>query len=198
MCGVVGILSWDEPVDRAAVGRAVAALRHRGPDGQGNWASPAGHVALGHTRLGVIAPDDGAQPIANENGQIQAVVNGEFYGFEAIRRELEGRGHRFRTRTDSEILVHLYEKRGPDCLSRLRGEFAFVLWDGRERQLFAARDRFGAKPLCYAVAGDRRLFVASEAKAIFAAGFQPAWDHAAFFQAASVQYLPPDRTLFRD
>src|SRR5690348_12623386 len=109
MCGVVGILSWDGPADPAAVGRAVAALRHRGPDGRGTWLSPDGRAALGHTRLGVIAPDDGAQPIANEDGQVRAAVNGEFYGFEAIRRELERRGHRFRTRTDSEILVHLYE-----------------------------------------------------------------------------------------
>jgi asparagine synthase (glutamine-hydrolysing) len=195
MCGIVSILSREEPLTETPLRRALAALRHRGPDGEGLWLSPDRRVALGHTRLGIIDPLGGVQPIASEDGQLQIVVNGEFYDFERIRRDLQRDGHRFRTGSDSEIALHLYEDLGPDCLQHLRGEFAFVVWDGRQRHLFAARDRFGIKPLCFA-ATPGRLAIASEAKALFAAGVRPAWDRDAFFQAASHQYLPPDRTLF--
>ena len=111
----------------------------------------------------------GDQPIASEDGQTRIVVNGEFYGYEAIQRELESRGHRLRTRSDSEIALHLFEDYGVQCLHRLRGEFAMVLWDERRRMLFAARDRFGIKPLFYALHREA-LYFASEAKALFAAG----------------------------
>jgi asparagine synthetase B (glutamine-hydrolysing) len=107
-------------------------------------------VALGHRRLAVIGTGNGAQPLVSEDGKIRAAVNGEFYGFDTIRRELSRRGHRFRTDSDSEILLHLYEDSGDACLQELRGEFAFVLWDGIRQRLFAARDRFGIKPLLYA------------------------------------------------
>ncbi len=195
MCGIVSILSPSAPVDEAALRRATDALHHRGPDGRGVWIAPDRRVGLGHTRLSVIDLETGAQPLANEDGQVMAVVNGEFYDFERLRRELEARGHHFRTRSDSEVLLHLYEEHGAGCLHHLRGEFAFILWDGRDRTLLAGRDRFGIKPLCYAVVGEA-LYLASEAKALFAAGVPAAWDRAAFFHAASLQYVPPDRTLF--
>ncbi|HET6251488.1 MAG TPA: asparagine synthase (glutamine-hydrolyzing) [Tepidisphaeraceae bacterium] len=189
------MISWNAPVEQGAIRRAIAALRHRGPDGQGIWQTPDGRVALGHARLSIIDLETGAQPIANEDGKIVAVVNGEFYEFEAIRRDLEKRGHHFSSQSDSEILLHLYEDFGEACLEHLRGEFAFVLWDGRRRKLFAARDRFGIKPLCYANAGGT-LWIASEAKALFAAGLRPAWNHAAAVAAMSLQYVLPEQTLF--
>lgn len=197
MCGIIAIHSESEPVDTDPLRRALAAMRHRGPDGQGVWISPDRRLGLGHTRLSIIDLQTGAQPIASEDGQVQAVVNGEFYDFERIRRQLQDQGHRFRSRSDSEILVHLYEEHGTECLHTLRGEFAFVLWDERRRRLFAARDRFGIKPLCY-TAGNGILRLGSEAKGLFAAGAEAAWDPESFFQAAALQYVLPDRTLFKD
>lgn len=168
---------------------------HRGPDEDGLWQSSDLKVALGHTRLSIIGLEDGRQPITNETGDIVAVVNGELYDFERIRAELEAKGHRFRTHTDSEILVHLYEEYGVDCLQYLRGEFAFVLWDERAGRIFAARDRFGIKPIYFSQKGTR-LFIASEAKSLFAAGVTPEWDLESYFQAANMQYVLPHRTLF--
>ena len=153
------------------------ALRHRGPDDEGQWLSPSGTTGLGHRRLSVIDLETGTQPITNEDGTIAVIVNGELYGFEDIRTRLEQRGHRFLTKSDSEIVVHLYEEMGEDCVHSLRGEFAFVLFDSNADKLFAARDRFGIKPLFYAeYAGE--LLIASEAKALFAAGLPATWNHA--------------------
>ncbi len=195
MCGIAAHLSRAGPADSRGVSRALRALRHRGPDGSALYAPPGGPVALGLTRLAILAPEEPATVISNEDGSIRAVVNGEFYGFEQIRAGLESQGHRFGTRLDSEVLIHLYEERGFRFLDALRGEFAFVLWDSRSRLLLAARDRFGIKPLCYAVRGGE-LWLASEAKALFAAGLPAEWDAAAVYQALQVQYLPPSRTLF--
>jgi asparagine synthase (glutamine-hydrolysing) len=168
-------------------------MSHRGPDGRGVWIR--GGLALGHTRLAVIDRELGGQPIENEDGSIVAIVNGELYGFEA-QPALEARGHRFRSRSDSELLVHLYEEHGPAVTRELRGEYAFVLWDGRTRQLIGARDPFGIKPLVYAQHGNE-LWMASEAKALFAAGLPAAWDPDAIRQALAHQYIGPTRTLFR-
>jgi len=155
--------------------RATRSLYHRGPDGQRHWIAPDGRVALGHARLSIIDLTTGDQPIASEDGRTRIIVNGEFYDYESIQRELEKSGHRLRTRSDSEIALHLYEDRGTQCLHRLRGEFAFVLWDETNRTIFAARDRFGIKPLYYAFHGDT-LYFASEVKALFAAGVPARWD----------------------
>ena len=178
-----------------AVARALASLAPRGPDGEGIWLGESGRVVIGHRRLTVIGLEHGAQPIASEDETIQLAVNGEFYGFEPIRRELVRQGHRFRGDSDSEILIHLYEQLGTNCLERLRGEFAFVLWDARRQRLFAARDRFGVKPLVYAIQPEG-ILLASSAKALFAAGVRPAWDRNAFWHASARQYLAPDETLF--
>ena len=174
MCGIAAILSRNGPVDAGAVRRATRALRHRGPDAERTWVSPSGRVGLGHTLL-VINDPQGVQPIASEDGRLRIIVNGQFYDFKRIRAELEARGHRFRTRSDSEIALHLYEDLGAGCLEHLRGQFAFVVWDEETGRLFAARDRFGLKPLFYAEHGGV-LYLASEAKALFAAGVPRGWD----------------------
>src|SRR5215472_6922745 len=175
MCGIAAIFSPHRRVVPGAIERATRSLYHRGPDGQRHWISADGRVALGHARLSIIDLTTGDQPIASEDERIRIVVNGEFYGYEAIQRELEDLGHRLRTRSDSEIALHLYEELGTQCLHRLRGEFAFVLWDETNRTIFAARDRFGIKPLFYAFHDDT-LYLASEAKALFAAGVPANWD----------------------
>ena len=200
MCGVVcvalGEAGPSEPgALSATVAAGVSALAHRGPDGRGVWSSPDGRVALGHARLAVIDPAGGAQPVANEDGSIVAVVNGELYGHEAQARWLAGRGHRLRSRCDAEVLVHLYEELGDDLVREVRGELAFVLWDGRRRRLFAGRDRMGVKPLVWA-RWRGGVALASEAKALFALGVPARWDDEAFAHAAQTQYLWPDRTLF--
>lgn len=175
MCGIVALFSRRDPVSAAALERATRSLYHRGPDGQRHWISPDRRVALGHARLSIIDLTTGDQPIASEDERTRIVVNGEFYGYEAIRRELEQSGHHLRTRSDSEIALHLYQDIGVQCLHRLRGEFAFVLWDETNRTMFAARDRFGIKPLFYAV-HEETLYLASEVKALFAAGVPARWD----------------------
>ena len=197
MCGIVSIVSPQGNIDRSRLKRATDALIHRGPDGEGFWIAGNRKAALGHRRLSIIDIAGGAQPISNEDKSIHVAANGELYGFEAIRQDLQAKGHVFSTGTDSEIVLHLYEEYGFDCLSYLRGEFAFVLWDEKKQRLFAARDRFGIKPLCYAEHGGE-LLIASEAKALFAAGIPAQWDEYSFFHAANLQYTPQDRTLFKN
>ena len=194
MCGVVAIVSKDRPISADALSRAVRTLHHRGPDGQRTWVSVSGRVALGHARLSIIDLVTGDQPIANEDGSVQIVVNGEFYDYERVQRELEQNGHRLRTRSDSEIALHLYEDLGMQFVHRLRGEYAFVIWDERAKKLFAVRDRFGVKPLFYAVHNDA-LYIASEMKALFAAGVPAAWDEESLHY--SLPFTPPGRTLFK-
>jgi asparagine synthase (glutamine-hydrolysing) len=195
MCGLVAIFSPNRAVCEAALWNATEMLRRRGPDLRRCWIDSRGQVGLGHARLSIIDFETGAQPIACENESLRIVVSGEFYDFERIRDRLERRGHRFRTRSDSEIALHLYEDQGAECLKELRGEFAFVLWDKPNQTLFAARDRFGIKPLYYAVVGDT-LYLASEVKALFAAGVPAEWDPESFYQQLFV-YLNQDRTLFK-
>ncbi|MFN2376348.1 MAG: asparagine synthase (glutamine-hydrolyzing) [Candidatus Binatia bacterium] len=195
MCGIVAICSEGAPVEAGRLEAATRSLHHRGPDARRCWISPDGRTGLGHARLSIIDLDTGDQPLSNEDGSIHAVVNGEFYDFERIQKDLEGRGHRLRSRSDSEILLHLYEDFGAGCFEHLRGEFAFVLWDARTRTLVAGRDRFGIKPLAYAE-HDGRLFLASEAKALFAAGVPARWDTESFFDANSLIVPHQDRTLF--
>ena len=163
MCGIFGLLARE--VDHERVERALGTLADRGPDGHRIWRSEDDRVALGHAHLSIVGKGDNAQPLRNERGTIVASVNGEFYGYETIRRELEKGGHRFSTRSDSEIVVHLYEEYGVECLAHLRGEFAIVLWDANNGTVFAARDRFGVKPLVWSVHhGD--VIVSSRARAI--------------------------------
>jgi asparagine synthase (glutamine-hydrolysing) len=183
MCGIVGIFSRSGPIGADRLQRATRSLLHRGPDGQRHWISPDGLVGLGHARLSIIDLATGSQPIASEDGRCHIAANGEFYGHEAIQRELERSGHRLRTRSDSEIALHLYQDLGPQCLHQLRGEFAFIIWDENHRTVFAARDRFGIKPLFYAI-HKGTLYIASEVKALLAAGVPARWDAESVAQSA--------------
>jgi asparagine synthase (glutamine-hydrolysing) len=166
MCGICGIVSTDRAavIEQAVIRRMCDTLAHRGPDDHGVYLAPG--VALGHRRLSIIdLRPEGRQPMSNEDGTVQIVFNGEIYNFAEQREWLIARGHQFHSRTDTEVIIHLYEELGPRCLERLRGMFAFAVWDERKRSLFLARDRFGKKPLFYHFDGKRILF-ASEAKAI--------------------------------
>ncbi len=195
MCGVVGCFSPEGKARDLPLDRALDAIASRGPDGRGGYLAPDGRAALGHVRLAVRDIAGGKQPIASEDGLVHAVVNGEIYDAARLRESLEAAGHRFRSRSDAELVVHLYEQHGTGLFAHLRGEFAFILWDERAGMMLAGRDRFGIKPLVYAERGGE-LLVASQAKALFALGLPPRWNSAAFFQAASLQYPCPDTTLF--
>lgn len=194
MCGIVATVGPSGTASAETLTRGMAALHHRGPDSRNVWVDASRSAALGHVRLSIMDLAGGSQPISSEDGAIQIAVNGEFYGFEKIREELGARGHVFKTRSDSEILIHLYEEYGTECLKHLRGEFAFVLWDERNQALFAARDRFGIKPLYYAQ-DSGRLLIASEAKALFRMGLPARWDAEAFY-LNNYFVMPENRTLF--
>jgi asparagine synthase (glutamine-hydrolysing) len=195
MCGIVAIYSYDSPLDEGALAQATRILAHRGPEDESIWISPDRLVGLGHRRLSIVDLVTGRQPVVNETGSIRAVVNGEFYEFEDIRSRLEAKGHRFQTKSDSEILVHLYEDHGPEALHFLRGEFAFVLWDDDRKMLLAGRDRFGIKPLFYSETTERAMF-ASEVKALLAAGAPRDWDVESIYQQVFI-FADQDRTLFK-
>jgi asparagine synthase (glutamine-hydrolysing) len=194
LCGIVAVFDPAGEVDPDRIRSAVHTLRHRGPDGQRTWVAPHRRVGLGHARLSVIDLASGDQPIANESESMWIVVNGEIYDFERLRGDLERRGHRFRTRSDSEVALHLYEDRGVDMVSELRGELALVLWDENTQTLVAARDRFGIKPLYYA-SHRGGLQLASEVKALFELGVPTRWDRDAFARAWHAP-LPASQTLF--
>ncbi len=194
MCGILAIYNRHGEIDAAALEAAAKRLEHRGPDGRQCWLSPDKKVGLGHTRLSIIDLETGDQPIVSEDEKTRIIVNGELYDYQQIRENLIKRGHRFRTSSDSEIALHLYEDLGVGCLEYLRGEFALALWDQANETLFAARDRFGIKPLFYAVVGET-VYLASEIKALLAAGIPARWDKEAFYQQLFVS-LDAERTLF--
>lgn len=195
MCGIVAMWRPHGHVSENRLRAATAALHHRGPDGQGTWTAEDRRAALGHTRLAITAPHSGAQPVASEDGRVVAVVNGEIYGHRALRAALARAGHAFRTGSDSELLVHLYEDRGLACLEAIDGELCFALWDDHARRLVAGRDRFGARALVWRhVEGG--IDLASEARALFAMGAPARWDRDAMAWAMAMQYVPADRTVF--
>ena len=194
MCGIVAAVSREGGVSAEALQRATRRLQHRGPDSWRVWVDPQCRAGLGHSRLSIIDLTTGAQPIANENAQLHIVVNGEFYDFERIRCDLERRGHEFRTRSDSEIALHLFEDEGTRSVHALRGEYAYAIWDERDGVLFAARDRFGIKPLYYAI-HDGTFVLASEVKAFAEFGVPLEWDREMLYDAHFVTHSP-DRSLF--
>src|SRR5579859_920576 len=169
MCGIAGMAGI---ADELLLEEMLRRIRHRGPDDSGIWAS-AGHnsaerVALGNNRLSIIDLSAAAhQPISNEDGTVWLAYNGEIYNFRELRQTLVQKGHRFRSQTDSEVIVHLYEEHGEALLGKLNGMFAFALWDSRAQKLLVARDRYGIKPLYYSRAGGR-LYFASEVKCLLA------------------------------
>ena len=183
MCGLVAISTRATcPLLGDRIRAALKVTRHRGPDEQGEFVHADWGVGLGHARLSITDVAGGQQPMRSADGTVTAIVNGEFYDHERIRSELEARGKVFSSRSDSEILVHLWEEKGPACLDDLRGEFALVLVDDKSRQLFAARDRFGVKPL-FVARPEGELLLASEVKALFAAGVPAAWNSGAVFDS---------------
>lgn len=196
MCGIFGTFSPNQATSIRIAKKAISQLEHRGPDAVGIWQSPAQYACLAHRRLSMVAPDNGRQPISNEDKNIVAVVNGEFYEHRDIRKRLEQLGHVFKSRCDSEIVVHLYEHYGLDFVDHLNGEFAFLIWDQKLRRMIAVRDRFGIKPLNYHIDAQLNVNFASEAKALLHGRHSNAINQESFFWASSLQYLPQERTLF--
>lgn len=201
MCGIAGALrlSTDAPVDAAALAGMAGALIHRGPDDEGVFVSPTGACGLGVRRLAIIDLAGGRQPLSNETGDVWVVQNGEIYNYKPLRAELEGRGHTFRTNSDTEALVHAYEQWGDSCVERLWGMFALAIWDERRQRLLLARDRFGEKPLFLARAAGCLLF-ASEIKALLRhpALCQPRLDERSLEDMFTVGYVPGPATIWRD
>lgn len=197
MCGVCGIVSFDHSIgiEVHRIAQMTESLSHRGPDNHGVWVK--GPIGLGHCRLSIIdLTEAGHQPMSNENGRFWISYNGEVYNFQQLRMELETKGHRFKSLTDTEVIVHLYEEEGIECLSKLRGMFAFAIWDDNRRLLFLARDRFGQKPLYYYV-DKQKLIFASEIKGLLASGLiQTLPDYEALHQYLFLGYVPHPRTGF--
>jgi asparagine synthase (glutamine-hydrolysing) len=208
VCGLCGVVALDRPAETEAVDRMLAQLAHRGPDGRGTYGEPG--VALGHLRLAIIdLSDAGLQPFASEDGRLQLIHNGEVYNYVELRRELEARGHRFRSQTDTEVILEAYREWGERCVERFNGMWAFAIWDSHERRLFVSRDRFGVKPLYYRLEGERLAF-ASEPRALRGDGLEPNLrairdyleqsylDHTQETFFAGVRSLPPAHNLVFD
>src|SRR5687767_5420821 len=208
MCGITGAI-WTDPdrgIDAPTLARMTETLRHRGPDDEGILrddfrvrppyeAMPG--IALGFRRLSIIDLAGGHQPMANEDESVWLIFNGEIYNYRDLRRRLEGAGHRFRTDSDTECIVHLYEDEGPACFSHLNGMFAVAIWDSKRRRLVLGRDRLGKKPLVYRAERQRLLF-ASELKSLLEVPDLPRdIDPAAIDEYLTYQYIPHPATIFK-
>ena len=197
MCGIAGIFDQrgKRGIDRRALERMSAAQLHRGPDEDGIHIEPG--LGFAHRRLSIIDLATGQQPLFNEDGSVAVVFNGEIYNFQELIPELAALGHRFRTRSDTEVIVHAWEAWGPDCVKRFRGMFAFALWDRNAETLFLARDRLGVKPLYYALLDDGSVIFASELKALTAhGGLLRELDDCAIEEYFALGYVPEPRTIF--
>ncbi len=193
MCGICG---YTGPRREGLLGAMTASLAHRGPDGEGYFSIP-GKVHLGHRRLAIIDVESGQQPLFSEDGQVALILNGEIYNHLDLRRELEGRGHIFSSRTDGEVIVHAFEEFGPDCVHRLNGMFAFALWDGRQETLWLFRDRVGIKHLMYAEVGPHLIF-GSETRAILVwPEIDRTLDADSLTDYLKYRYVPEPNTLLR-
>src|SRR5438132_767303 len=196
MCGIAGIVKRDprETVDEARLKLMRDVLRHRGPDGEGLLVD--GRVGLGHRQVAIVDVAGSHQPMANEDQSIWVVYNGEIYNHGALRPELEARGHRYQTRSDTETILHAYEEDGERCVERFNGMFAFAIWDRPRERIVLARDRLGIKPLYYACTDDEFLF-ASEIKAILAArSVRAAMNRAVIPELLATRFLSGEETLF--
>jgi asparagine synthase (glutamine-hydrolysing) len=199
MCGIAGLISREGPPDEGAVRRMTVALRHRGPDADGIWTR--GRGALGHRRLSIIdLSPEANQPLLNEDATMGAVVNGEIYNFAELRADLVRRGHAFRSGSDSEVVLHLYEEYGDACVSKLSGMFAFAVWDSRAERLLLARDRAGKKPLFYRRLPGGGVAFASEVQALVRAfpDLPVTPNLEAIDEYLTLQYVPSPATAYRD
>lgn len=197
MCGIAGILTTGRRADELTeiVSRMRDSLGHRGPDDVGLYADDG--IALAHTRLSIIDLAGGRQPIANEDRTVFLVVNGEIYNYKSLRKELSARGHRFCTKTDSEVIVHLYEDHAERCLEHLDGMFAIALWDARRTKLLLARDRFGIKPL-YVASQENLICFASELTSIIKSGLVPTdIDPLALYSYLALSYVPSPMSILK-
>jgi len=197
MCGICGIFepARQSAIDCATLKAMTDSIVHRGPDDEGHYSAPG--IGLGFRRLSIIDLAGGHQPLSNEDGTIWIAFNGEIYNFEELNRQYLSTGHTFKTRSDTETIVHLYEELGEACFAELRGMFAIALWDGRRRKLLLARDRLGKKPLYYSWDG-RRLVFGSEIKALWpAGGISKETDLEAVSDYFSYQYVPAPKTIYR-
>src|SRR5690606_2869172 len=198
MCGLVGIFDTRgrRDIARPVLERMNESQRHRGPDEDGIHLEPG--LGLGHRRLSIIDLSSGRQPIYNEDGTVAVVYNGEIYNYRALIAELTALGHRFRTRSDSEVIVHAWEEWGEGCVERFRGMFAFALWDRRRETLFLARDRLGVKPLHYALLPDGQLLFGSELKSLLAhGGLARDIDPCAVEEYFALGYVAEPRSIFK-
>lgn len=198
MCGICGQIALNDTggIDASLVKRMMNTMHHRGPDDEGIYVGK--EAILGHKRLSIIDLSKGKQPISNEDNTVWVVFNGEIYNFKELRTQLASRGHIFKTETDTEVIVHLYEEYGEDCISKLRGMFAFAIWDERAKKLLLARDRVGIKPLYYSFNSQRFIF-ASEIKALIAdRSVRRDIDPEGIDRFLTFMYMPGEKTLFRD
>jgi len=199
MCGIAGVVASKASrlrVDESLIARMRDTLRHRGPDEAGLHVEP--QVGLGHQRLSIVDLETGQQPMTNEDGSVVIIYNGEVYNHADYRADLEARGHRYRSHCDTETILHLYEEDGRRVVERLRGMFAFAIWDRRRGELLLARDRLGIKPLYYVLADDGSLYFASEIKALFAVGaISPALNMRSLPDYLANHATSGEETLFR-
>src|SRR5688572_1165252 len=195
MCGICGVFSRQPQADQSVVDKMSGALTHRGPDGEGKFNAP--HLAMSMRRLSIIDLNSGWQPLYNEDHSIAVIANGEIYNYVELRDELKKSGHHLATKSDVETIAHLYEDYGPDCVSHLRGMFAFALWDEKRKRLVLARDRMGEKPL-YLYEKNDTIYFASELKSLLQSSkisfeFDPVSIHHYFHYG----YVPEPRTPLR-
>jgi len=198
MCGICGKLEFDPEAGIAPnlLKKMADAIVHRGPDDEGYYVK--GQVGLGFRRLSIIDLSGGHQPLSNENNSIWIVFNGEIYNYLELRAELVSKGHIFRTKSDTEVIVHLFEEYGPDCVQKLRGMFAFAIWDSVQKSLFLARDRVGIKPLYYYL-DENFLSFGSEIKAMLVdPAVRREVDPAMIDRFLTYYYVPGSTTLLRN
>lgn len=201
MCGIVGVITLannGKDVSESKLLQMANTMIHRGPDGNGVWVSSDKRVGFGHRRLAIVdLSEAGRQPMANEDGSVWLTANGEIYNFQALRADLQNHGHRFRSQTDVEVIPHLYEQYGLDCVEMLDGDFGFALWDDKKKQLILARDRAGVKPVYWTIVDDTFIF-ASEIKAILAhPSVKPRLNQQGFYDYLTYLVVPAPKTLFQ-
>ncbi|HXE11831.1 MAG TPA: hypothetical protein VN633_06915, partial [Bryobacteraceae bacterium] len=195
MCGIAGLMKFghDARADIDTVRHMCTVMAHRGPDDDGFYVS--GAIGLGMRRLSIVDLARGHQPISNEDETAWIVFNGEIYNHAELREQLQARGHRYRTNSDTETIIHLYEEYGRDCVQHLRGMFAFAIWDIKKQQLFIARDRLGIKPLYYRLTPQSLAF-GSEIKVVLAAGTQPEFNRRALPEYLALGYVSGSESFY--